>query len=741
VFHVCDSSDLVGGGTNMQNSTAIYANFKSFSVRYDLKTARFQYSYASKKRVMDDTGIQRVVFGTESFTLDDYANVKASVTQHDDSTDLSLHYTGGPAIQEEFGIHFLMNDQGIRCTFACPGHLDVQVSGWLHWGSDMENETFAVNLNRQGMDLRCAYGPASSIVDNALFDRRSDSAIEINGCYNTRIQYDWDKKSYHFQLGTQGNDYTKGFQVRVLEHVYANRFHIDYQPVNPNTTFSTPPVGWMSWYAVQFEAGEKTVLENARWQAEHLKEFGANAVWVDWEWYHSDFTGIGQTGIDTFHPDPVRYPHGLKYVADQIKQLGLVPALWIGATNDPTENEFIREHPETILVQKPQWCGQYFFDLTHPLYLNEFLPRAFQQLLDWGYAALKWDCLPIQIQLSDAYHDRFYDPNLSTEQAMLGAVQAARRVVGQNYYMLYCAGTSDRDYSIAAAGFDAARIGGDIFKWEDFVTQCIARVMKLYAFHNVVFLNDPDNVILREKFNSYDQALSRLSFVSLLGLPITLGDHLPDLPEERVELLRRGIPGLSTHPMDIRKTVHDYRVVKVNLAVNKPYEQWNVIDVFNLMEEETEVTVDLHADIHLALEDGPYLVYDFWNKEYIGEVTRCFTSQLRPFASKVYAVRKKTGFPQVISTSRHLSQGAVDLVRVAWDEASKTLAGVSKVVKDDIYEIVIYIPDGLRILSEGHDTLSTGIRMLAKNLGCLRIDPHTTGETAWSIAFTPDSTR
>ena len=52
---------------------------------------------------------------------------------------------------------------------------------------------------------------------------------------------------------------------------------------------------------------------------------------------------------------------------------------------------------------------------------------------------------------------------------MLGAVAVARRVVGPDFYMLYCAGLSDRDCNIAAAGFDAARIGGDIFRWEDFI--------------------------------------------------------------------------------------------------------------------------------------------------------------------------------------------------------------------------------------------------------------------------------
>src|SRR5450759_7233 len=302
--------------------------------------------------------------------------------------------------------------------------------------------------------------------------------------------------------------------------------------------------------------------------------------------------------------------------------------------------------------------------------------------------------------------------------------------------MFYCAELSDWALNIASAGFDAARIGGDIFKWDEFISQCIAKVMKLYALHNVVFYNDPDNVILRPKFNTYDQALSRLSFVSLLGLPITLGDNLPDLPEDRVELLRRGIPPLNTHPMDIRSTAHDYKVVKANLAINKPFEQWNVVDVFNLLEEDVEVVVDIHDDLHLPLDEGPYLVYDYWNKEYIGETTQCFTTLLRPCASKVFAVRKKLGHPQVLSTSRHISQGAFDISSLAWDESRNTLSGVSKVVEGDLYEIVLYVPEGFRVFAEGNDTLSPDLRNIGKNLWVMRISPGATGEVSWSVAFT-----
>ena len=533
----------------MHQTMTAYANFKKFAVRYDLEHHCFQCWFTPHGLAVDGACITKILYRGESFSLDNYNPPTFSHTQRDDAILLSIQYVGGPACQRALGIHFVLNDKGISCTFGCRGDLDVRLAGRLLWGSDMENETFAVNLNRQGQDLRCAHGPASSTVDNALFDRKTDSAIEITSACTTRIQYDWAGKAYAFRLNTGGHDYAKGFALRFHEHVYADKFNIDYSPINPNTTFRNPSVGWMTWYAVQFDAGEATVLENARWQAKYLKEFGANTVWVDWEWYHNDFSGVGQPDVDIFHPDIRKYPNGLKHVADEIKSLGLVPALWIGATNDPTENEFVKAHPETVLVQKPGWCGQYFMDLTHPLVLEEYLPKVFKQIPGWGYQALKWDCMPIQIQLCDNYHDQFYNPALSTEQAMMAAVDVARGAVGRDFYMLYCSGLDDRDVSIAAAGFDAARIGGDIFRWEDFISQCVARVMKLYALHNVAFLNDPDNVILRPKFNTFDQALSRLSFVALLGLPITFGDNLPDLPEERVELLRRGDPA-AQHPSD-----------------------------------------------------------------------------------------------------------------------------------------------------------------------------------------------
>jgi hypothetical protein len=53
----------------------------------------------------------------------------------------------------------------------------------------------------------------------------------------------------------------------------------------------------------------------------------------------------------------------------------------------------------------------------------------------------------------------------------------------------------------------------------------------------------------------------------------------------------------------------------------------------------------------------------------------------------IIAVREANQGPVVLSTSRHITQGAVDLLDEKWNVASKTLSGMSKVVGNDPYEI------------------------------------------------------
>lgn len=723
-----------------------FTSYRNYSAEYNLENHELRIAWTEPAGWLTVRVDEARYDGVKVFDLNDYGAPATRVENGFDRQVLRIVYAGGPVEQETFGIAVTLTAFGVDFRMDVMGHFDMRLSGALSHGAQPRPMCF----DRRGMDLRCAFGPAASAADSALFDVESDSAVEVLGP-SFRMKYDWENKRFAHCMHTGGDDIVRGFSLKVRERVYENRFGIAYAPINKNTCFPRPPVGWMTWYAVQFDASEETVLENARFQKEKLAPYGANAIWVDWEWYHQDFSGTHRPGVDVFHPDPQRYPNGLKPVADAIKALGLIPALWIGATNDPNRNAFLEENPDALLVQKRGWCGQYFIDPTHPKVISEYIPRVFGNIRDMGYEALKWDCLPITFERVDANHDKLYDPTMPTDAAMRALVKAAREAVGKDFYMLSCSGGTLRDILFAGDIFDAARIGGDIFRWSEFIAQGVNRMLALYPFHNTLLYADPDNVVIRSKYNTFDQAVSRVSLVSMLGLPFTLGDNLPELDEDRLNLIRHAIPVLDIYPMDIRENLGDGRQLIVNLAIATPAEDWNVVDVLNLMESENRVHISLEKDLHLEASNGErYLLFDFWNREYLGETGEGFDLTLPACASRVIAVRRKTGIPQILSTTRHISQGALELSEVNWNPERRVLSGVADVVAGDDYAIYVYAPDGLRPFFEGNDssvfnvqrvdrqeTLDFGVQCPHGSVWKVPLSSEAGGRIPWSIAFTP----
>ena len=475
--------------------------------------------------------------------------------------------------------------------------------------------------------------------------------------------------------------------------MYANKYKIDYAPINKNVTFKKPPVGWMTWYSVMFEASEETVLENTKWLSENLKKYGAETIWVDWEWYHKDKTGIRDDGCDTFNPDKEKYPNGLKYVSDEIRKYGFSPSLWIGYTNDPGENEFIKEHPDAVLVTEPSWCGQYFFDMSHPAYLNEFLPKALAQVDEWGYDAVKYDTLPICIHVHEKHHANMYNPELTTKEAFRGMVAKTREILGNDRYLLSCCGLYDSDVLWACDMFDAARVGNDIFNWKEFIKEGIGQTSRYYPLHNVVLYNDPDNVIIREKYSDMEQAKSRTAFVGMLGLSVTLGDNLPELPEERVELLRRCIPVLDIYPMDTsRINVGDTFIT--NLAVENKFLNYNVVSILNCKEENTSAQISLDE---LGIDFKNPIAFEYFSSTVAEVKDGVIKTELKPCETKVFAIHENRNIPQIISTYRHLTQGATELENVAWNDTDKALSFTTNLVEGDNYIVTFNIPRGYKV--------------------------------------------
>ncbi len=725
-----------------------YLSYIKHSVEYDECNDVFSYYNENQGEFLKDICVKIIANGDHEIKIAEYGKVDYKALKMLDAEKLTINYSEGPHLLQGFSIEFLVDIEGIKFTVILKEdanvNIDINVKGSIQWGGDPEKSTFAVCLKGERSSLRTAHGPAASKIDNALYDRMTDSLLEFEEYYQmeynkVRLYFDWESKCYKFNFSSSNANSVNSFKVKTRDDYYKNKFSVPFRPINKNHNFPTPPVGWMTWYAVMFGASSSTVLENTKWMAENLKDYGANCIWVDWEWYHSNKAGTESEGVDIFNPSREKYPEGLKYVSDEIKKLGLIPALWIAATNDTNKNKMFEENPEWILANEPRWSGQWWADPSHPGVLEKFVPAVFRQLLDWGYEAFKFDSLPVSLQIYDIYHDRFYNKNISSEKALREIIKIGRDIIGKDTYMMSCAGESTRSILFAADYFDGARIGGDIFKWGEFVRGCIDKVYKYYLYHNVLWYADADNVVIRSEFNSLEQACSRVSFYALAGVPITFGDHLPALEEERVEFLRRAIPVVDIHPMDLCEIKREKPYAMINLNVEKSYGSWNVVDIMNPDETAKDITLSLGEDLCFDTENGEaYILYDFWKQEFVGIFNGIenINITLPPYTSRVYAIHKIKEHPQLISTSRHIAQGAYDLLKLGWDASKNMLSGTSEVINKEAYRIILYVPEGHKPVKAvtGSGDIAVILNKEAK-IWVIEFKPEISGAIDWFVEF------
>ncbi len=713
----------------------MYFNYKRFSVNYQAEENSFQVLYragddVTETVILDLAQIAWANFDDEPLTFSDFGKPVTDYVQQTDAVIYKITYPDGPVKTPEINLIFTLNSQGLRCRFQ--GRARFTVNGVINWGNDAAESTFAVceDLLDSGT-LHAASGPAVPDSADALFDRTGDRLLKIDSEGDLSFAYDWPGKQYHLHYRS-GLDFGRELFFNVREDYLKNKLNVPYAPIDKSHGFTVPPVGWMTWYAVRFAASNQVVLANAAKLKQYFGDYSDKLVlWVDWEWCHRNFEGTGEAGADIFHPRKIPYPDGLAPVAAAIKNLGLLPALWIGATNEGQLNDDLIKHPEWLMGQQPFWCGQYWVDPSHPGVVEEYIPKIFRQVLDWGYQLIKWDCLPATLYMACKFHDKFHNPALSPATALRNVVAAARQTVGEETYMLSCAGDTERDITGMMDYFSAARIGGDIFGWEEFLDQAIGRVLHFYTLHNITLYNDADNLVLRSEFNNLAQARSRVSFYGLSGLPVTIGDSFDELDLERINLLRRIVPPVPARPVELRRKQRNQTWQIVNLKLCRPFGVWHAAGVTNLSSESSTVQLDFAANLDLTAKTGTrFAVFEFWSQRFLGTHDKHIKLHINGFDTAVLRVTPVTpDAPTLVGSSRHVTQGGVEINDFAYDFASKTLSGEAVCAAEEILTLTILLPEGFAVTS------ATVSYHREDNLLKLELTGSQEQPTRWSVSF------
>ena len=103
-------------------------------------------------------------------------------------------------------------------------------------------------------------------------------------------------------------------------------------------------------------------------------------------------------------------------------------------------------------------------------------------------------------------------------------------------------------------------------------------------------------------------------------------------------------------------------------------------------------------------------------------------------------MRPVSDAPQLLSTSRHVTQGIVDVSKEEWSHSARTLSGISQVIAGDDYELRIVLPNAqwkvkaVRVANVQGTAVESALRQEGLLLR-VHATPATSGEITWEVEF------
>lgn len=157
----------------------------------------------------------------------------------------------------------------------------------------------------------------------------------------------------------------------------------------PGGTMRPRPVHLNSWEACYFDHDEERIFALAKAAA----ELGAERFILDDGWFrgrHDDTAGLGD-----WSADPLKYPSGLRPLAERIRALGLEFGLWVEPEMVNPDSDLYRRHPDWALHlpgrEQPTARNQLVLDLSLPEVRDHLFGVLDALLREVPISYLKWD--------------------------------------------------------------------------------------------------------------------------------------------------------------------------------------------------------------------------------------------------------------------------------------------------------------------------------------------------------------
>lgn len=545
-------------------------------------------------------------------------------------------------------------------------------------------------------------------------------------------------------------------------------------------TLKPQMTGYCTWYS---EVGgltdpkngagalnEKDIVKLADFTKKELAPFGFSFIQIDDEWQdgatHPDGTRINgpRRGFMRHKPDG-SYPSGMAVTAKNLDERGFTAGLWFLPF---AANHQDKDFPKEWFMQRRDgmpyettWGGT-SLDTTRPE-VQDYLKNLAKTIHGWGYNYFKMDGMwtgacAEQVYVNDGYTDDdlgnnkpFFKKDTTNIEALRSGLKTLREGAGPEvFFSGCCASQSMRSLGGVIGLVDSMRIGPDNgLEWQDWKNETMhfegggvitgpIRANRLYFLNGRVWWNDPDPAYVRPAVK-LEHARLLASWIAVSGGFNLNSDWLPGLPAERLDILKRCMPSHSEQARPVDYFENPMPAIWLLQKSAPPAK--NILGLYNWDSETKSIAYDCAK---AGLKPGvTYHAFDFWGNKPLPDFKDSFAFELPKESCLIVAAHEANDHPVLVSTSRHVTQGIIDVVSSIFLDGA--LTGVSKVVANDPYELRIAgLKDGKgwtfdkALIHENDATAGVKIEALAQTEdGWLRvkITSPISGEVKWSVAF------
>ncbi|MFE7443356.1 alpha-galactosidase D [Streptomyces chartreusis] len=418
-----------------------------------------------------------------------------------------------------------------------------------------------------------------------------------------------------------------------------------------------PYMGWTSWTMQSSKypglnpkgdysyLSEANVIKQTDAMAAKLKKYGYEYVnidagwWMDWSW-KSQFDEYGRQKAD-----PVRFPSGMKAVADRIHSKGLKAGIYLpvglekGAYNDGKNPIWNAEGCTTgdivydDLRTTNGWDSAYKIDFSDPC-AQKYIDSQAQMFADWGYDFLKLDGVgPGSFKNGDNYN------NVADVAAWQKAIKSAGRPIHLelSWSLDYGHVADWQKYSNGwRIDTDVECYCNTLVTWENSVDDRWDDAPAWTDHAGPGGWNDLDSLNVGNGEMDGLTKAERQSYATLWAIaksPLFTGDDITKLDSYGLSLLtNREVIAInqSSAPPAEPVTASDPQQV---WAAKNPDGTYTVA-LFNLSDAPASVTANWQT---LGFK-GKAAVRDVWNKEGLGTYTDKITQALPAHGSRLFTV-------------------------------------------------------------------------------------------------------